>query len=235
MVYLPLMTAAIAPGIALLAYFYLKDRYDAEPIKMVVKLFLLGVIVVFPTMIMQRGLDLALGAHPFIYSFGISGFVEEFFKWFIIYLMIYSHSEFDEPYDGIVYAVSISLGFATLENVFYALYNHTEIMTLLWRAFLPVSGHALFGVVMGYYLGKAKFAPGNEKKYLALSLIFPVIWHGAFDYILISSKMYWVWFIIPFMILLWGRSILKVNHANANSPFRRVRNEKSIKMISNGQ
>lgn len=53
---LPLLTAAIAPGIALLVYFYLKDRYDYEPIHMVVRVFLLGFLIVFPIMIVQNGL-----------------------------------------------------------------------------------------------------------------------------------------------------------------------------------
>ncbi|MEB3102797.1 glutamic-type intramembrane protease PrsW [Ferviditalea candida] len=229
MVVLSLILAAVAPGIALLAYFYLKDKYDAEPIRMVIRMFLIGVLIVFPTMVIQRGFMLGLGADPLVISFLISGGIEEFFKWFIIFLLLYSHSVFDEPYDGIVYAVAVALGFATLENVIYVLYYHSSFSELILRALLPVSGHALFGVVMGYYLGIAKFAPRQGKKYLALSLALPILWHGSFDYILLKTDANWIWYIIPFMSVLWLRSLWKIRNANAHSPYRQFHREEEIK------
>lgn len=227
----PILAAAIAPGIALLAYFYLKDRYDTEPIHMVVKMFVLGMLVVVPTIILQRGMIMAFGDHIFISAFLNSGAAEEFIKWFVLYHIIYNHTEFDEPYDGIVYAVAVALGFATLENIFYAWFEQTSFQQLLVRALLPVSGHALFGVMMGYYMGKAKFTEGSKsRRYLWLSLLFPIIWHGLFDYILLMFKSYWIWLIMPFMIVLWGRGLRKVNRANARSPFRVLKREEEVKL-----
>ncbi len=228
--WISMMAAAIAPGISLLAYFYLKDRYDAEPIKTVAKIFVLGALLVFPTMVLQRGLVLAFGENEFIFAFAVSGGVEEFFKWFVIYYLLYKHSVFDEPYDGIVYAVAVSLGFATLENVLYALLEQTTFYALLWRALLPVSGHALFGVIMGYYLGKAKFTAGRERKYLLGSLMIPLLWHGLFDLLLLKMKSNSVWFMLPLMAFLWVRGMRKVNRANAGSPFRTVYVEEEIKL-----
>lgn len=138
-----ILTAAIAPGVALLTYLYLKDRYDSEPIHLVLKLFLTGMLIVVPVMVIQRGFELWLGSHPVFFSFGLSGGVEELAKWFVLYHIIFNHTEFDEPYDGIVYAASISLGFATLENILYAVYYPSTFTTLMLRALLPVSGHAL--------------------------------------------------------------------------------------------
>lgn len=103
-----ILTAAVAPGISLLTYLYLKDRYDSEPIHLVFKLFVTGMLVVVPIMVIQRGLELWLGSHPLLFSFAFSGGVEEIFKWFVLYHIIYNHMEFDEPYDGIVYAASVS-------------------------------------------------------------------------------------------------------------------------------
>ena len=79
-----LIVAAVTPGFSLLTYFYLKDRYDAEPVRNVVSFFAIGLLLVFPTMFIQRGLVLWLGESPFVFSFVISGGVEEFVKWFII-------------------------------------------------------------------------------------------------------------------------------------------------------
>lgn len=231
MEWLWMMTAAVAPGIALLVYFYLKDLYDTEPVRMVARVFIYGVLIVFPTMVIQRTLVLGLGENPFLFAFGITGFIEEFVKWFLLYFAMYKHTVFDEPYDGIVYAVSISMGFATLENVIYALFSHFSFSALMFRALLPVSGHALFGVMMGYYMGKAKFGGSDERLWLvSMSLFIPVFWHGLFDYLLIQIKTNWVWFMIPFMVLMWTVSLWKVSRANAKSPFRGVQGEEEIKL-----
>jgi len=225
------LTAAVAPGVSLLTYLYLRDRYEAEPIHMVVRLFVLGLLVVVPIMVIQRGLQLWLGEHSVIFAYVESAGVEEFLKWFVLYHVIYNHTEFDEPYDGILYAASISLGFATLENVLYAIYSPATFGTLLVRALLPVSGHALFGIMMGYYLGKAKFAPKNRSVYfLSISLLLPVLLHGTYDWIMITVRTNWMWFIVPFMIALWIWGLRKMNHANSRSPFRFLVREDEIKL-----
>jgi RsiW-degrading membrane proteinase PrsW (M82 family) len=106
---LSIIAAALAPGIALLAYFYLRDRYESEPISLVVRLFVSGALVVFPLMVIQRVLVLAFGENSLLFSFGYSAGMEEMMKWLILYLLIFKHVEFDEPYDGIVYSVAVSL------------------------------------------------------------------------------------------------------------------------------
>ncbi|WP_047152651.1 glutamic-type intramembrane protease PrsW [Aneurinibacillus tyrosinisolvens] len=198
------MGAAIAPGIAILSYFYLKDKYETEPLHMVVKSFIIGILLVFPVMVIQYGFQEELTLGKVGQSFFIAGFLEEFFKWFIIYYTAYKHVEFDEPYDGIVYAAAVSVGFATIENFFY-LVSHGGLSTAFYRAVLPVSSHGLFGVLMGYYLGKAKFAEplSRQRFYLVLSLLIPVLLHGTYDFILMVGGNVWPWLMIPFMIFLW--------------------------------
>ncbi|MGZ9586882.1 glutamic-type intramembrane protease PrsW [Paenibacillus marinisediminis] len=221
-----LLTAAVAPGIALLIYFYLKDKYAAEPISMVLRVFLVGFLIVFPIMIIQHGLTMWWGSNRLMYSFVISSGVEEAVKWFVLYHMIYNHVEFDEHYDGILYAVAVSLGFATIENVMYALSNNSSFGFLLSRALLPVSGHALFGILMGYYMGKAKFTNDNtSKKYLAISLIVPIFWHGVYDMIMTSFTRYWIWAAVPLMVSLWYFGMAMVRRANLRSPFRMLKHD----------
>ncbi|TJY44370.1 intramembrane metalloprotease PrsW [Cohnella pontilimi] len=223
------LAAALAPGLALLAYFYWKDRYDAEPLPMVAKLFLTGVLIVLPAMILQRGLTLWLGESPFVFSFVISSGVEELLKFFVLYHMIFNHTEFDEPYDGIVYATAVSLGFATLENVLYSFLQPVSFGSLMIRALLPVPGHALFGVFMGYSMGRAKFSTGRQVRYhLGLALLLPVLWHGLYDYMMVSVPTGWIWVAVPFMFVLWFRGIRRVNRANAVSPFRLLKREEEI-------
>lgn len=227
---LSVLTAAIAPGVALMFYFYLRDRYETEPISMVLKMFLFGVLLVFPVMVLQWALQQGMGEQPLLFSFAISALPEEFFKWFLVYFIIYQHTNFDEPYDGIVYSVAVSLGFATLENVLYAFSGAPGFSNLMLRAFLPVSGHAMFGVLMGYHFGQAKFNPERSRKHLFYALLVPFFWHGMFDYTLLATKAYWIWFMVPLMAFLWMRSLRKVNKANAKSPLRIVYHEDKIKI-----
>jgi RsiW-degrading membrane proteinase PrsW (M82 family) len=225
-----IILAAVAPGVSLLCYFYLRDKYMSEPISMVARLFIFGVIIVFPTMVIQRALVLGFGENHFAFSFIYSAGIEECIKFFIVYYVIYKHVYFDEPYDGIVYAVALSLGFATMENVIYAVLDFSSFSHLLFRAFLPVSAHALFGVLMGYQLGKAKFNPAKEYKYLRRALLLPLVFHGIFDYILLDFTNTWLWFILPLMFILWFFSLRMLNKANDRSPFRAVQREDEVKI-----
>ncbi|NBI30447.1 glutamic-type intramembrane protease PrsW [Chengkuizengella marina] len=225
---LTILCIAIAPSLALLTYFYLKESHSSEPISMVMKLFLFGVLLVFPTMVIQRGLVLGLGENDFLFSFVISGGIEEFLKLFILYYTIYNHHIFDSPYDGIVYGVSISLGFATLENIIYAFSYSSSFFTLLLRGLLPISGHAIFGVMMGFYISKAKFL--SQKRYLILALALPITWHGLFDYIMLVFQTNWILILVLFMALLWIKGLRKVKQANHYSAGFNVSNDKKFEV-----
>ncbi|WP_147533809.1 glutamic-type intramembrane protease PrsW [Bacillus marasmi] len=209
---LGILSAGIAPGAALLSYFYLKDQYGSEPFSVVLKTFLFGAILVFPLAFIQYIFAAEnIGQSEFINAFVLTGFLEEFFKWFILIYTVYQHVAFDEPYDGIVYGASVSLGFATAENIVFLLANGLE--HALGRAFLPVSSHALFGVIMGFYIGKGKFTLQSKRKWLGLSLIIPFLLHGIYDYILLIQQK-WLMVMVPFMIFLWWLGLRKVKKAH---------------------
>jgi len=212
---LGIFSAGIAPGLALLSYFYLKDEVESEPIPVVFRTFLYGALLVFPIMFLQHVMETEqLFVSGWIDAFFSSGLLEEFFKWFILFYAVYQHVAFDEPFDGIVYGAAVSLGFASAENIFYLVGNGLE--HAIGRALLPVPSHALFGVIMGYYLGKSKFSTSGKNKWIGLSLLIPVILHGSYDYILITQE-HWLYFIMPFMIFLWWFGLRKVKLARALS------------------
>lgn len=225
-----IIASALAPGLALLTFFYLKDRYDQEPLHIVIKMFMLGVLIVVPVMILQRGIIIWFGDHPIVNSLITSAGVEELFKWFVLYHLILNHTEFDEPYDGILYAVAIALGFATVENIMYAWYSQAAFGPMMIRALLPVSGHAMFGVIMGYYIGKAKFSGGKSNRvFLLLSFLLPWVYHGIYDLILSMLTHSWLWFIIPLMFFLWCGGMGKISRANNRSPFRIMKRDEEVK------
>ncbi|AXI09363.1 PrsW family intramembrane metalloprotease [Oceanobacillus zhaokaii] len=207
-----ILSAGLAPIIGLMSYFYLKDRVT-EPLSLIFRAFIFGALLVFPIMFIQYALETeGISNNIFIQSFFFVAFFEEFFKWFIFLFVMYNHSQFDDHYDGIVYAVAISLGFASLENVLYLFTNGIEYAML--RAFFPVSSHALFGVIMGYYFGKAKLTNFHTRWNIFLALFIPFILHGIYNYILKSLASSWSYYLIPFMILLWFIALHRVKIAN---------------------
>lgn len=57
--------------------------------------------------------------HQFVNAFFKVALVEEFSKFFFVRFILYRNKNFNEPFDGIVYAVMVSMGFATIENIIY--------------------------------------------------------------------------------------------------------------------
>lgn len=208
-----ILSAAIAPGIALLSYFYMRNEMSTEPRRTLVHAFLYGAIITFPILFVQFVLE-EEGAFSstFVSHVLFTSSIEEFFKWLIIIMLILRHIEFDDPYDGILYGAAVSLGFATVENVVYILSFGLE--TAFVRALLPVSSHALFGVVMGYYFGQGKFSTNNrQKEYIALALFAPLGLHIMYNSIVMLEE-YFLYAILPFMFFLWWFALRKVKLAH---------------------
>ncbi|GER66042.1 protease PrsW [Weizmannia acidilactici] len=211
---LVLLSAGIAPGFALLCYFYLRDQFEPEPILAVAKAFLYGALVTLPVMFVQFVITHENWLSGSLrYAFFHSSLPEEFCKWLILAIIVFYNREFTEPFDGIVYGVSVSLGFATIENIL-SLFSG-GVYLAFGRALLPVSSHALFGVIMGYYLGKARFSP-HKKGWLFLSFALPFTLHGFYDLIMLTQQK-WLYYMIPFMFGLWWLSLKKAKQAHSLS------------------
>ena len=208
-----LLSVAIAPGLALFSYFYLRNQISAEPSKTLFHTFIYGAILTFPILFIQHVFEVEdLFDSMLIRNVLFTSILEEFFKWLILVMAIFQHVEFDDPYDGILYGASVSLGFATVENILYLLTYGLD--TAFLRALLPVSSHAIFGVVMGYYLGLAKFA-GNQatRQLLFVALFVPVGLHSMYNSILAFEKIS-LYYMIPFMLFLWWLCLNKVKKAH---------------------
>jgi RsiW-degrading membrane proteinase PrsW (M82 family) len=122
----------------------------------------------------------------FTFAFAVVAFSEEFVKYLFLRYYIYPKAVFDEPLDGIVYAVMIGMGFATLENVLYVVVRTQDVATAFqvgWlRMTTAVPGHAIFAIVMGYFVGWAKFAPRYRAAFLWIGLFAAIGLHGIYDY-----------------------------------------------------
>ena len=208
-----LISAAIAPGLALLSYFYLRNEMSTEPRKTLLQAFIYGALITFPIMFIQYVMQEEHAiTNEVISTVIVASTLEEFFKWLVIFVVILRHVDFDDPYDGILYGAAVSLGFASVENVLYLL--AFGIDQALIRAILPVSSHALFGVVMGYYFGKGKFSRQMRAKELfALALFGPLGLHICYNAIFLLEGNF-VYAMVPFMLFLWWFGLRKVKQAH---------------------
>jgi protease PrsW len=185
---------ALAPGIAICIYILYKDIYNREPRLNLFVSFILGCLAIIPALIFEtafgNGVESSL-AGVAIFSYGIVAFSEEFSKFLGLRFYSYRQKSFDEPLDGIVYSVMVSMGFATIENLMYVL-NYAEVGKGLevgiQRMFLSVPAHASFGVVMGYFAGKAKFDSRKSFFLLLTGLLIAIFFHGTFDFFLFIPK-----------------------------------------------
>lgn len=187
-----LLALAVLPVVVLASYIYKKDKYEKEPLKMLMLAFFLGILAI-PLDLLLVGFINGVweGETVFYDAFWEAGIPEEFCKWLLFMLVIWKNHNFNEFFDGIVYACFISLGFACIENIMYVFGNESfggAFHTGVVRALLSVPGHFLFAVIMGYFLGMAKFKPEQRTKYLILSMICPMLAHGIFDYLLMLSS-----------------------------------------------
>ena len=218
-----LLLLAVAPVFIIILYIYFKDKYEKEPKHLLLYNFLLGAIVsIVITTILYTISDLFIFLdggnifHQFIKAFFVVALIEEFSKYVIVRYYSQTNKAFNEPYDGIVYAVMVSMGFAATENVFYVLEGGYQ--TALIRAFTAVPAHATFGILMGYYVGKAKFS--NNRLILNLTgLLLAIVFHGTYDFFLFIDFVPGIWigaFISLFIGIILSRSAIKRHQSNSN-------------------
>jgi RsiW-degrading membrane proteinase PrsW (M82 family) len=222
-----LFSIATLPGIAIAVFVYLHDKHEPEPIRWVVLSFFFGVLAL--------GLDL-LAAIPLekfahinendlqeqaIHAFAIVAFSEEFFKFLFVRGILYRNKNFNEPLDGIIYSVMVGMGFATAENIIYVLQGGEG--TAVVRMFSALPAHAMFAVLSGFWLGKAKFTHKRENLYGFFALMVATLFHGVYDYFLFISFVpgIWLWSALSLIVafVLSGKAIRI--HQDA-SPFRKV-------------
>ena len=205
-----LMALSVIPSIILFAIVWKFDTVEKEPPKLLWKLFFFGALtIISASVIGLLGQYLLLGGvfpdeksyiYLFIDNFILTALVEEGGKFFVLKKVTWKNKEFNYTFDAVVYAVVVSLGFATFENILYVFDG--GIGTALARAVLSVPGHVIDAVFMGYFYGLARYAQGagdraKEKSYLFMSLFIPVVMHGFYDFCLSADRgIFYILFVV---------------------------------------
>ena len=180
-----LLALAIAPGLAICLYVFGKDKFEKEPLHLLVKCFFLGVLSAVPAVILSLTGEAFLKESLFLNVFIGVALSEEFSKFLFLRYYAFPKTAFNEPYDGIMYSVMVSMGFATIENILYTVQGGLSVGIL--RMFTAVPGHATFAIVMGYFVGLAKFYKEKRFLYFSAGLFSAAALHGLYDYCLFQK------------------------------------------------
>ncbi len=179
----------IAPGVFIALFFYWRDRYEPEPLPLMIKAFAVGMLATLLASYLEQWiaamytppLSTAMAA---VDAFLVIALIEEGMKFYLLMSYIFYDQEFNEPYDGLLYSVLVSMGFATFENIFYVMQWGMGVAVL--RMFTAVPAHAVFGALMGYFVGLAKFRR-RRKRFLWAGLLIAVLFHGSYDFFLMQQ------------------------------------------------
>lgn len=225
-----LLAMAVAPGLAISVFIFWKDKFDPEPRHLLVKSFFLGIFSCVPAVLLSF-MAKQLGSEPNHSSLLFSafsciagiGFTEEFSKFIFVRFYTYRKPEFNEPFDGITYCVMVAMGFATLENILYVFGENdfsSSFNVAIARMIFSVPGHAMFGVIMGYFLGIEKHY--NKPNAGFIGLVIAAVVHGLFDFSLFNVSAYPVLFLVFLglfvSIVVFSRKAIKLHQQN--SPFQ---------------
>lgn len=232
MIPLLLLLLALAPVAALAVYVYKKDTYEKEPLRFLVRAFIGGAVVTLYALAAEMAVHPFIASVPFkavrflLFAFISAGLIEEGAKYFRFRTLVYGDRNFNEPFDAIVYAVMISLGFAALENVgvaaslFFTKGAGVSFAVVIMRALISVPAHACFAMIMGHYFALARFGDADSRSVnIAKALWVPALLHGAFDFFLFVKMGAGLLFLAVLLRVAWLAAFSVMKQASDGSPF----------------
>ena len=191
-----ILAVSMIPPLFLLWRVYQNDTIEKEPFGLLLTIFLFGMFSTLPAgfletfgqIIVSRIIDPIenFRLYNLLLYFIVVGGAEELAKFFAMKLPTWNNPEFNYVFDGVVYGVTASLGFAALENILYVLDSGLGVAGI--RAWTAIPLHCITGIFMGHYYGIARSASlwgetGVKNSLLARSLLIPILIHGAYDFI----------------------------------------------------
>jgi protease PrsW len=219
---------SVLPGLVICYAMFRIDKYERESFGTLAVCAVAGGLLTFPAVWSEVWAAVLLGIEhkrtlldTFVLAFGIVAPIEEALKWGVL-LLVFPRRFFNEPLDGIVYAVMIGMGFATLENVAFA--ERFGPHSLALRALTAVPAHLVFAIVQGYYAGLAKFGPKADTESTSLLIkgfFYAFLLHALYDLFVFQDWWEWLFMLATaslYLCLFYCRYLIR-EHLE-NSPFR---------------
>jgi len=221
-----LLAAAVLPAAFLLYRVYKMDTIEKEPWSILRKLLLWGALSGIPaalvesllTGVVQNLLEEGTLLYNFVFGFIVAALVEESFKFFFLYKFTFKSPHFNYRFDGVIYAVFVSMGFAILENVLYVFQGGLGVA--ISRALLALPLHAACGVYMGIAYGQQKvnslYKPASFGSVARACLPVPILIHGFYDSCAFSAEKYPIFLLVfvVFVILVFIFTLRQLKKAS---------------------
>ena len=216
-----LLFLALIPGIIIVVVIFRKDKVEHEPVGLIVKLLIFGALSCLPAVFaegfmegLNPGFPEGSVGYAFYEAFIVAALCEEICKYVLLRLGSWRNRNFDYRFDGIVYGVSVAVGFALLENVLYVMDGGLEVA--LMRGVLAVPLHAFCGVFMGIFYGAAKKASidGNSSGSFAntiLAIFVPFMIHGIYDTLAFVQTSFASILLLVFVGIMYIVAVKQVN------------------------
>lgn len=225
-----LILAAVIPAVFLMIKVYRADRMEKESGYLLRQLVIAGILSTIIALIEEKIGEWILSCfvpentllYQIILYFVIVAIAEESSKYFFLKKRTWNNPEFNCQYDGVVYAVFVSLGFALWENINYVL--SYGFSTAIVRAITAIPGHACFGVFMGVFYGLARKQHNRGKMFSSkilriFSIVLPVLLHGSYDFIASMENTMGGLYFVAFVIILFALSFGLVNISSKNDKY----------------
>ncbi len=116
------------------------------------------------------------------------GLVEEVCKSVAAVQVTRRLGDLNEPIDAMIYAMTVALGFASFENLFYAFRFGNDI--LFARFLWPVPAHMAYAALWGYGLAWARFVHPEKSRAMVMapSVIAAAAFHAAANFLLFLQE-----------------------------------------------
>ena len=223
-----MLLIAVVPAIALMIYIYFQDNHEKEPLSLLIKIFVLGIFSAVPAMILeliaQKIIDLTFGGTTLIYYavtafFGVA-IIEEGVKFLAAYLLTWRNKNFNYKFDGIVYCLFGSMGFAAIENVLYLFMGGSDsaVVNGITRGLLAIPAHGMCAIFMGYYYGNAKYFKSYGKRAecrrnLITGFLIACSLHAFYDFCIFTSMTIFVIMFYIFVVVADIFTIIRIYKA----------------------
>lgn len=224
---LSVLLVSFVPGFLWLLSFYRRDVYEPEPVHLVLRCFVFGILAVIPVGLIEAPFQMLIERPSSIAEFlavtvVVIGLVEESAKFLAARLAVLNKAEVDEVVDGIIYGVSAGLGFSAAENYLYVAAFGLQVG--LMRAVVTCLAHASFSGIVGYSYGQAvedaRSGRANGHLTVAKGLALAAVLHGLYDFAIMSGLISTLLLIIV-IFALYAYLVGRIRHALTLSKFRR--------------
>jgi len=186
-----LIIFGIAPSLIWLLFFLRKDVHP-ESNKMIIRVFVWGMIIAIPVALLEVGLKnvLEYSTLPLIViCFLGAALPEEIAKYLVVKIKVVSAPELDEPIDIMIYMIVAALGFSALENILMIWpFTSINLFAASWLRFITGTFlHVLTSGLLGYFLALSFLNLKKRWLFLFLGILIASLLHSAYNFFIIME------------------------------------------------